>query len=151
MPPLPKPAATRARTNRVAGARTLTAVHDRKVRRSPLPKTRPWLPETRAWWRDLWTSPMAPEYDDSDRHGLLALAMLVDDFWAADDPRQRTALAAEIRLQRQCFGLTPIDRRRLQWEIDRGDDADRKTRQRRAADVPRPVSTGVDPRAALMV
>ena len=146
--PMPKPTATRARTNRVAGARTLSVVEGRKVRRPPLPKDREWHAATRVWWRDVWASPMAPEYDDSDRHGLLALAVLVDDFWAADDPKVRAGLAAEIRLQRQCFGLTPIDRRRLQWEIDRGDTAERKTRARAAADRPRQVD-GPDPRSLL--
>jgi hypothetical protein len=39
-------------------------------------------------------------------------------------------LAAEIRLQRQCFGLTPLDRRRLQWEIERAEAAERRDRPR---------------------
>jgi hypothetical protein len=70
---------------------------------------------------------MAPEFERSDVHGLYLLAVLVDEFWL--EPSQQ--LAAEIRLQRQCFGLTPIDRRRLQWEIDRGDEALERTAQRR--------------------
>jgi hypothetical protein len=40
-------------------------------------------------------------------------------------------LAGEIRLQRLCFGLSPIDRRRLQWDIDRGDEAEAKTAARK--------------------
>jgi hypothetical protein len=28
-----------------------------------------------------------------------------------------------LRLQRQLYGLTPLDRRRLQWEIERGEEA----------------------------
>jgi hypothetical protein len=63
-----------------------------------------------------------------DVHGLYILAVLVDAFWSEPS----ASLAAEIRLQRQCFGLTPIDRRRLQWEIDRGEDASERTRKRRA-------------------
>ena len=70
---------------------------------------------TRAWWADLWASPMAPEYDDSDRHGLLMLAALVDDLWRAKTARDRLAAAAEVRLQGARYGLSPIDRRRLQW------------------------------------
>ena len=57
---------------------------------------------------------MAAEFLQADRHGLYRLAVLVDAFWRTEDPR----LASEIRLQAQCFGLTPIDRRRLQWEME---------------------------------
>jgi hypothetical protein len=77
---------------------------------------------------------MAPEFDESDIHGLFLLAVLVDQFWT--EPSQQ--LAAEIRLQRQCFGLTPIDRRRLQWEIDRGEAAAAKTQKRQRDAAPKP-------------
>lgn len=127
MPTLPKPASTRQRRNRASTNRTLSAVHD--VEAPKLPTGTKWHKQTRAWWRDVWASPMAPEYDESDIHGLYLLAVLVNDFW--EGPSQ--ALAAEIRLQRQCFGLTPIDRRRLQWEIDRGDAAAESTERRRKA------------------
>lgn len=130
MPPLPKHPSARARRNKVAGARTLTVVHD--VETPPLPALEldvDWHPMTEAWWDGIWSSPMAPEFDPSDLHGLYLLARLVDAFWYEPS----TALAAEIRLQRQCFGLSPIDRRRLQWEIDRGEEAEEKTRGRRNA------------------
>jgi hypothetical protein len=70
---------------------------------------------------------MAGEFLQSDRHGLFILAELVDRFWEAPSPQ----LATEIRLQRQCFGLTPIDRRRLQWEVERVESATRGRRPRR--------------------
>jgi hypothetical protein len=130
MPPLPKDPSTRARRNKVAGARTLTVVHDVEI--PALPAEREWHPLTESWWDDIWSSPMAPEFDQSDVHGLFVLAMLVDAFWVEPS----TALAGEIRLQRQCFGLTPIDRRRLQWEIDRGEQAEQSTSQRRTAAKP---------------
>jgi hypothetical protein len=123
--PLPKDPALRARTNRVPGHATLTMEPAQKRRVPALPKlTRlvngeaqrvEWHKMTRAWWRDVWLSPMADEYLDADAHGLYRLAVLVDDFWNAPSEK----LAAEIRLQQQCFGLTPIDRRRLQWEVER--------------------------------
>lgn len=125
MPALPK--RNPARRNKSATRATLTAVHD--VEAPELPPSHDWHPMTLAWWTDIWASPMAPEYDDSDRHGLFILAMLVDAFWTV--PSQ--ALAAEIRLQRQCFGLSPIDRRRLQWEIERTDEAQDRGRRRRTA------------------
>lgn len=145
MPTVPKTASTRQRRNRASTARTLSVVHE--VRAPILPPVRDWHPQTRDWWADVWASPMAPEFDSSDRHGLYLLAVLVDTFW--DAPSQ--AVAAEIRLQRQCYGLTPIDRRRLQWEIDRGDQASENTQRRRAAVAESRVATVVtdDPRQLL--
>ena len=103
---------------------------------------------TLAWWDDLWHSPMAPEFDPSDIHGLYLLATLVNGFW--ESPSKD--LAAEIRLQRQCFGLTPIDRRRLQWEIERSDEAQDRGRRRRTTTPKAPsADPGADPRAVLRV
>lgn len=103
-----------------------------------------WTRHTLAWWRDVWASPMAPEYDDSDRHGLFMLAVLVDLFWT----KPHWTTAAEIRLQAQRFGLSPLDRRRLQWEIERTDEAqDRGARRRQATKTP--AQTGADPRDVL--
>ena len=140
--PAPKHASVRSRRNKNSTAATLTTVHD--VQAPDLPDG-DWHDLTLEWWADIWASPMAPEFDSSDRHGLFILATLVDGFWKS--PSQ--ALAAEIRLQRQCFGLTPIDRRRLQWEIERVDEAQDRGERRRAA-APRPPAEPVaDPRGGL--
>jgi hypothetical protein len=73
----PKHPSTRRRTNKVAGARTLTVVHD--VDAPTLPDlVDGWHPQTLLWWSDVWASPMAPEYDSSDLHGLFLLARLVE-------------------------------------------------------------------------
>lgn len=127
--PAPKPAATRQRRNKASSAARLIALPDRSAKVPPLPEGRGWQPETIAWWADVWSSPMAPEFLDADVHGLLMLAVLVDAFW--QEPSEK--LAGEIRLQRQCFGLTPIDRRRLQWEVDRGEEAEQRRAQRATA------------------
>lgn len=145
MPPAPKHASVRARRNKTSTNATLSLVHT--VKAPDLPdRDLDWHPETISWWADIWASPMAPEFHDSDRHGLFALAVLVDDFWTADSALPRSKLAAEIRLQRQCFGLTPMDRRRLQWEIERVDEAVDKGEKRRSA-TPKPTSAAADPRA----
>lgn len=137
MPAMPK--RNPARRNQSATRAKLSSDHD--VEAPELP-TREWHPQTLKWWTDVWASPMAPEYDDSDQHGLFALACLVDDFWTAESGRERAALSAEIRLQRQCFGLSPIDRRRLQWEIERTEEAQEKGRKRRAPSKPKPEPAG---------
>jgi len=142
--PTPKHPTARQRRNKTSTHRTLSVVHD--VQAPKLPTGQTWHKQTRAWWRDVWASPMAPEYDESDIHGLYLLAVLVDAFWEC--PSQ--PIAAEIRLQRQCFGLTPIDRRRLQWEINRGDAASEDTQRRRSAvTASRVAAVGDDPRRLL--
>ena len=73
-----------------------------------------------------------PPKGASDIPGLEILADLVDRFWYGD-----AGLAAEIRLQRQCFGLTSLDRRRLQWEIARGEEAEKRRGGRPAPVRPR--------------
>jgi hypothetical protein len=140
MPPLPKHQPQRR--NKTTTRATLSAVHDIQAPLLPEDGERQWHEQTRSWWADTWASPMAPEFDASDRHGLFLLAVLVDDFWH----KPTWALAAEIRLQRQCFGLTPIDRRRLQWEIERVDEAQDRGRRRRSAGAGKPPA---DPLAAL--
>lgn len=144
--PAPKSATTRRRRNKVAGAATLTLAHNVTAPELPDCRVNGWHPQTLEWWADVWASPMAPEYDGSDRHGLFLLAVLIDDFWW--EPTKD--LAAEIRLQRQCFGLTPIDRRRLQWEIERAEDAEQKTEERRRNSRQKPpAAKAVDPRRHL--
>jgi len=144
MGPAPKPAHMRQRRNRASTGAKLQA--DPKLKAPDLPD-RPWHPMTLAWWADVWSSPMAPEYDDSDRHGLFMLAVLIDEFWLSPTKD----LAAEIRLQRQSFGLSPIDRRRLQWEIDRGDEASERTKKRRSVPARKNEEQPADPRSILHV
>jgi hypothetical protein len=138
---------------------TLTKPEAEDIKVPPLPRRAAgWTGMTKAWWRDVWSSPMSSEYDDSDIHGLWSLAAVVDDFWTAGNQRDRIAAAAEIRLQSVRFGLSPMDRRRLEWQIVATDDAKDKAAKRRreaAADgqqqqpqaPARPA--GVDPRSAL--
>lgn len=87
-----------------------------------------WHPETQKFWTEVWASPMAAEFIEADVPGLTLLAQLVDKFNYGD-----MGLAAEIRLQRQCFGLTPLDRRRLQWEVEKVTDAQERSARRRSA------------------
>ena len=135
----------RQRRNKTSTARTLSSTPPKDIAVPELPPGRDWLDATRTWWADVWSSPMAAEFVDgkADIHGLYILAVLVDQFWTSPSEK----LAGEIRLQRSCFGLTPMDRRRLQWEIERAEDAkDRGTKRRAAKPASRPAS---DPRSAL--
>ena len=146
MPQPKKHASTRARANRAATAATLT--DGRSVILPDLPeRDEGWMPQTTDWWIDLWASPMAGEYHESDKHALFLLAVLVDAFWRAPSKE----LAAEIRLQRQAFGLTPYDRRRLEWTIETAEESkDRGKARRNASSSAKQPEQAADPRLALV-
>jgi hypothetical protein len=140
MPPAPKHPSARARVNKTSTAAKLKAADPVAI--PELPPNRPWHPQTTEWWADVWRSPMASEFDQSDVHGMLMLAVLVDDFWLEPS----TGLASEIRLQGQRFGLSPLDRRRLQWEIEKVDEAVDRRQTRQTDRTPRKRTTTKDPR-----
>ncbi len=73
-----------------------------------------WNPATRKIWRAWWASPMANCWGE-DLEGLNGLILLVNDLQNAENGRERAALATEIRLQREVFGLSPSSRRKLGW------------------------------------
>lgn len=112
--PTPKPAAQRQRRNKATSAATFEAPAATKV---PLPGNQDaYHPLTHQWWESIWESPMArEEWVDSDVHLLFMLATLVNRFWI--DPTEK--LASEIRQFGGRFGLDPMSRRSLQWEIKR--------------------------------
>jgi hypothetical protein len=70
---------------------------------------------------------MADEYLRVDEHALFRLAALIDLFWS--NPSKE--LAAEIRLEQQAFGITPLDRRRLEWSIEQVETAQQRNASRR--------------------
>jgi hypothetical protein len=113
----------------------------------PLGGKQKWHAMVLQWWTAVWQSPMASEYLAADKEALYMLARLQQDFWRAKTSKDRQHAAAEIRQQGVRFGLSPIDRRRLQWEVEKGDQAEeRTTKRRKLKDV-----TGKDPRDVLKV
>lgn len=114
--PMPKPAASRRRRNVAPTAAQIEAAPLGEIPDLPERGRRKWHPFTLAWWQSVQTCEMRDEYLASDLHGLYLLADLVDSYWRAT--KGKVGLAAEIRQQGQRFGLSPIDRRRLQWNID---------------------------------
>jgi hypothetical protein len=143
--PIPKPDQLRQRRNRKATKATLET--DSSVKVPALPKINGasdsgWHTLTRSWWQHVWKSPMAGEYLETDADGLGRLALLIDRFYWTNDP----GLMSEIRLQEARFGLSPVDRARLQWEVAKGDEAERK----RKPAAPKKQTSG-DPRDVLRV
>lgn len=112
-----------------------------------------WHLQTEAWWNEVWTSPMAAEWDDSDRHNLFVLALLYDDIWTAVTPKMRKDAMAEFRLQRADLGLSPYSRRRLEWTIETAEDAkargDKRRGNGRTPATPQQKKGRPDPRAHL--
>jgi|SRR3990172_2842588 len=106
----PKPPELRQRTNKAATAATLTA---ESVQVPSLPNGVS-CQETRRWWEVIWASPMAAQWLTSDAEPLLRLALLVDQFWQVPTKE----LAGEIAKHEARFGLTPLDRMRLQWKLE---------------------------------
>lgn len=143
--PNPKPAGLRQRRNKTSTAARLPL--DPGVTAPPLP-SKDWHPRTIEWWTRAWASPMAREWLSADIPGLELIAELWNDYFCSDNPAMRVKLSAELRLQEARFGLAPMDRRRLQWEIERGDEADSRTRKRRRSQSA-PAEDSADPRDLL--
>ena len=92
---------------------------------------------------------MSAEYHDSDRHQIVVLAILMDDFFTAESRTMRTNISAEIRQHRTAFGMTPYDRRRLEWTIEQAEESkDRGKSRRERQGVVQP-TPGADPRGVL--
>jgi hypothetical protein len=84
---------------------------------------------------------MATEWLEADLPGLNRLIVLIEDYWCAGTARERKDLDAEIRMQEMRLGLSPLDRRRLEWSLDKPEPED---------EAPAPMQpTGTDARALL--
>ena len=144
--PTPKPAHLRQRQNKKAGATTLPSTEEQEQVKPPTlqnPDKRKFHRLTRAWWKRVWQSPMASEFLPTDIDGLARVALLVDEYYK--NPKKETL--AEIRLQEARFGLSPIDRSRLQWEVQKGEEAQRKRQPPQRQQAP----SDKDPRGILGV
>jgi hypothetical protein len=170
----PKPAATRQRRNKTAtkaslpteaiasgftvppkrGSRTVTA-GDKATSESETvafeESAEGWHTQVVAWWRSVWTSPMAQEYTEADRVGGLALlAELWHRWWLESDTRVLSTLSTTINQLSREFGLSPMSRRSLQWEIEKGEQAaDRTARRRQSRELE--ATSKKDPRSVLKV
>jgi len=141
---LPKNAATRQRTNKHAEQADLDEESERsaadervKVPKLPLAlfggdKPHPLVAQ---WWRSIWRSPMASRWLDSDLQGLYQLAMLKQQFIERPTPQ----LSGEMRQQEARYGLSPLDRRRLEWNVHGPEKQGKKAAAKREQRDPRDV------------
>ena len=122
--PAPKPAHMRQHRIKKSTRATLSTVETSDYV-PPLqnPDDRTFHPLTLAWWEHVWQSPMAGEYLQTDIDGLNRVAFLVDEYYNNPAGNKSKELMSEIRLQEARFGLSPVDRSRLQWEVAKGEEA----------------------------
>lgn len=154
--PLKHPS-VRQRTNKTPGAATLRVLEPDEVVIPDMPELydedghlKPWTSHAVRYWRTIWSSPMAPEYHKSDIEGLYRLLALVNAFWI----KPSMSLNGEIRLYEAQFGLNPLARRRLEWQIETTEEAqdrgEKRAASRSSADVGSSLPEGQeDPMAAL--
>lgn len=153
MPSPTKHPSVRARMNKSSTRAVLTEPpEDAEIPSLPVRldcenKPIPYEKATEDWWDAIWLSPMRSEFHKSDVHGLYRLADLVDAYWGGRGDRIK--LAAEIRLTQKDFGLTPMDRRRLEWTIESAEKAKDSGDQRREYRQREPKEVG-DPRLSLV-
>lgn len=151
--PVPKPPNQRQRRNRTPGAGrlpTASSMADAPI--PPLPaREGGWRPEVLEWWASVWRSPMASQYLDADvKGGLYLLADLHQARWLnRDDPKLLLQLVKAIERQEPRFGLSPLERMRLGWEVEREESAERPARPAAAGREPRAPRAAVDPRELL--
>lgn len=124
--PAPKPAHLRQRTNSKPVTQ-IEAPTGGDVPEIPNPDGRQWHPLTVAAWGHAWASPMASQWIETDVDALGRLALLWDALYSGS-----ILAMSEIRLQEQRFGLSPLDRSRLQWEVSKAEEVNEKSQQRKA-------------------
>lgn len=147
--PAPKPAEKRQRRNEPTFATTELDPAGPKVKAPRLDGASKLLARTRRWYSTWCDSPQAAQFLGTDWERLQMLALVVDDFFRADEPALRQKLLAEIRSQEAKLGGTPEDRLRLRWRLasnERKDDA--ATKAEKAAK--RTSRGGEDPRLKLV-
>lgn len=85
-----------------------------------LPSWRKWAPGTAKWWKDLWATPQATQWEQSGRT-LFALACLYDDLIAGRADAAK--VSAEMRQHEDRHGLNPKSMLQLRWRVVEATDA----------------------------
>jgi len=120
MPPLPKPRDQRRRRNFVPGEKTLPAERTRRPKVPTYPGNLVLNEQAAAYWRAIWTSPMASQYLKADVLPLARLVELVHEWFRPDSEVGWKDIAGEIRQLEDRYGLNEAARRRLHWYVEEG-------------------------------
>lgn len=92
-----------------------------------------WYEPVKAWWDDIWSSPMSSEFVESDIHGLYMACVYMHEglnpyYKVSDRLKMMQAFEKTIK----DYGLTPTAREALRWQISQGTQAQNRTNQIRA-------------------
>lgn len=88
-----------------------------------------WSPVVKAWWKDIWTSPMAQEFTlPADLHGLYLGCYYLE---RSIDPHlkvsEQNAMSKSFENVQKQYGLTPAARNTLKWQVAQGESAQKRT------------------------
>lgn len=168
--PNPKDPQTKSRGKKASTKAVLSVVVDHEVPEMPDPAdwlSRPringvevtvgdddqpvqWSAAVVKWWNTIWSSPMSNEFHESDTAQLdLACFYLHQVTNPYIKMAERLAAAAKYESCVRNFGLTPMSRRSLQWEIEKVTDAQARNRRRKNEDPLEPAAPAAhaeDPR-----
>lgn len=147
--PTAKDPSLRGRRNKTATRATLSKPDVDSAEKPKLPSSIEWFPEVVAWWDDLWTSEPRKEWIDVDTHLLAVAARLYQMMLDPETkPTAAKALAGEYRQILVQFGLTPMARRTLQWEVLRVEGEKQNAARRSASGASATTAAKSTPRAA---
>ena len=165
--PVAKPADQRQRRNRTTTRASLPAMGSAELRDAlashwrlfredgkelmPLLAASPalggkWLPRVREMWSRIWTGPQALEWLPPMMPVIERYAEMTQRFYAGEGDALRVDTA--LRALEDSLGLTPRAYRSLQWEVEKGEEAEEKVARRRQQRQT-PAVTGEDVRDVL--
>jgi len=92
-----------------------------------------WCDPVKSWWHDIWASPMASEFVQSDIHTLHVACVYLHEglnpyYKLSDRLKSLTSFESTIKN----FGLTPVSRENLRWAVSQGEQAQNRTNQLRS-------------------
>jgi hypothetical protein len=105
------------------------------------------------WWDAIWSSPMSKEWHpETDYFNVVRALTHFDDWWTAETATERQKADNLFDKAVAKLGLTPYDRRRLEWQIEQAKGAQAQGERLRSQQPPAPPAApkaGADPRAGL--
>lgn len=114
--PPPKLESQRVRRNRPTFDWVTLPVEGRKGRAPKLPAIREWSPETLRWWKELWRTPQATQWDQTGSTAV-PMAVLYQAFMEADADK-KAAIAGALLAREDRHGLSPKAMLSLRWRIE---------------------------------
>jgi hypothetical protein len=125
--PLPNPPDQRRRRNGTSFTGVELPASGRTGPAPKLPNWRRWDPKTRRWWKELWASPQATQWDPSGM-SLWVYAALMDMLITEEHPAHR--LSPELRAWEDRHGLSPKAMASLRWRIADAEPSDERPKGR---------------------